>query len=287
MDATNRYLHFHAPTPNSSIMSVTYNKAPLVELIAELWWGDGIATPQQQNQPQTIRLSIPQTKDEEICMHFGAILSAAGYGRFERTTPPGMLVPPNQVVVRCRPNDPNKQSPLFQLGGGIFTANALPPYKSWVDFKPIIGQGIASVLEAYQKAGQSPPGFSAALVRYIDAFRDDLTGGRDVRTFLREVMNIDLSLPDAITSISAEQSTIVPTLQLDIPSSTGRVGINFLKGRYGNDKAILMETSILIERAMGADTTAALDALTEGRQIVHDLFRGLTAPIHDAMEPTT
>lgn len=264
-------------------MSVTYNNAPLVELVAELRWGPGTDTTTQQEQG--LLLAMPASKDEEIYMQFGAVLSAEGYGRFERVFPPGVPIPVGNVAIRCRPNDTAHQSPLFQLGHGVFSANALPPYKSWRDFSPVVRKGIDCLFDAFDRSEVARPNFQMALIRYIDAFKADLSDGRDVLSFLHDVMSLTIALPDAILSKVENARKIVPALQLIVPTSLGRMEIKFSEGSAGNQQAIIMDSSLQILRDMGASSDAAMDTLTEGREVIHELFRSLTAPIHDQMEP--
>lgn len=266
-------------------MSVTYNKAPLVELIAELRWGPSTDTAQADSQ--TIVVALPQSKDEEIFMQFGAEMSAVGYGRFERVIPPGFPTPHGQVAFRCRPTSPQQKAPLFQLGLGVFTANALPPYKSWDEFQPIVRTGIDCLFKAYDMATVEKPEFRIALIRYVDAFKSDLTGDRDMRTFLRDILGIEIRLPDPISSAAADQNAIKPSLQLAIPTTVGQLNLKLADGKIGNDQAVIMDMSVIVQREIGANADAAIAALGDGRRIIHDLFRGLTASIHDAMEPTS
>jgi uncharacterized protein (TIGR04255 family) len=265
-------------------MSVTYNNAPLVELIAELRWGDA-AGPNNPDKPPSIRLTFPESKDEEVFMQFGAVVSAHGFGRFERIVPPGFPVLSAQVACRFRPTDANQQSPLYQLGNGVFSANALPPYKSWVEFHPKVRSGIEYLFEAHRRAQVATPEFHTAVVRYIDAFRDNLSAGRNVRTFLREIMGVDLVLPDVILSKAVSPDDIRPTIQLVVPVALGRMEITFGEGMHGNQKAIVFDTTVLIHRRIGSNVDGAMQVLAEGRQLIHDVFRGLTKPIHAAMEP--
>lgn len=264
-------------------MSVTFKKAPLVELIAELRWGPGSepATPDNQS----VVIALPSSKDEETYMQFGAVISSAGYGRFERVMPPGVPIPFGQVAVRCRPTDSKQQSPLFQLGHGVFSANALPPYKSWDEFSPFVRTGIDGLFQAFDLAARPRPEFSIALIRYIDAFRDDLSGGRDIRTFLRDVLGLDILLPDAIMSKATDPSEIVPSLQVVVPTAVGRLEMKFAEGRQGNERAIIMDTSVLVERDIGNNADRAVAALSDGRLLIHELFLSLTSSIHDVMEP--
>jgi uncharacterized protein (TIGR04255 family) len=265
-------------------MTVTYGNAPLVELIAEVRWGAGGVT-SQAGPPQAFQIAIPKTKDEELYMHLGALMSVAGYGRFERLIPPGFPSLPGQPACRFRPTDAVQPAPLYQVGNGVFTANALPPYRSWVEFHPVVAAGIDSLLEAHKRAAITPPDFNAVIVRYINAFRDNLTGGRTLQAFLREVLGIELTIPQAISSKATDPQAIKPVIQLAIPTAIGQLETTFAEGMHGNDRAIMADMAVQIPRQMGSDVHAVMQALSEGRQIIHDVFRGLTVPIHFAMEP--
>jgi uncharacterized protein (TIGR04255 family) len=212
-------------------------------------------------------------------------MSAAGFGRFERLVPPGFPSLPSTPACRFRPTDPAAEAPLYQIGQGLFTANALPPYKSWVEFAPVAKAGIERLLEAHARAALAPPEFNLAIVRYIDAFRNDLTGGRTVQEFLRDVMGISLTLPHVILDKATDPQAIQPVIQLGVPTTTGRLEMTIAEGKHGNDRAIMVDMSVQVPRSIGSDVTSAMQALTDGRQIIHDVFRGLTAPIHVAMEP--
>ena len=124
-----------------------------------------------------------------------------------------------------------------------------------------------------------------ALIRYIDAFKEDLSGGRDVLSFLQDVMGLTITLPDAILSQVENQQKIVPALQLIVPTALGRMEIKFSEGNLGNQQAIVMDSSLQIPRDIGASCDDAIGTLTEGREVIHELFRNLTAKIHDDMEP--
>jgi uncharacterized protein (TIGR04255 family) len=264
-------------------MSVTYKNAPLVELIVELRWGSPAAIP---NPPQPMVFFGPTpAADEEMFQHFGALMADKGYGRSERLAPLG-ISPPSQPTIRYRPTNTERQSPLFQLGLGILTANALPPYNGWADFSPIVRVGIDILFAAHKRANVPLPSIQVAVVRYIDAFSDALTGGRSVRAFLRDVMKIDLVLPEELLSKAADIDRIEQIIQLAMPTSAGRLQMAFGEGRNGNERAIMWDASISTERAFGPGIDAVMQSLTAQRQIIHDLFKILTNPLHNAMGPT-
>ena len=265
-------------------MSVTYQNAPLVEIIAEVRWGPAA---EPFNAAGGFRVSLPRTKDEELLMHFGAEISAAGFGRIERLAPPGMPLPVAQVACRFRPTDPTKQSPLFQLGRGVFTSNAVPPdYSSWADFRPVVQTGLECLFRAHERSGEPRPHINMVLVRYIDAFGPDLTNGMEPLNFLREVMGLGLTLPSAISELVSDGATIRPSIQLSIPMQLGQMQLTFGPGVRENQEAMMLDTTLVIQRDIGDSCAAALSALTEARGAIHDLFLSLTARIHKAMKPS-
>ena len=119
-------------------------------------------------------------------MKFGMLMAQKGYGRVERLAPAGMPLPPQFIAYRFRPTSPDQQSPLFQIGKGIFSANAVPPnYQSWGSFCPIVRSGIEMLIAAHRGTGEPPPEFSQALVRYIDVFNDTSTGEKRDQVYER------------------------------------------------------------------------------------------------------
>ena len=268
-------------------MSVTYKNAPLVELIAELRWGPlSESIPPGRRSP--IRISLPHPADEDIFLHYAAVIAQKGYGRVERLIPPGTPVPMSMPACRFRPTEADKSSPLFQIGKGVFTANGLPPdYQSWNTFAPVVRVGLDSLFEAYRRAHQSSPKINEALIRYIDVFNKDLTGGRDAADFLSEIIGVRLDLPMSITSLAKSASSAQNTIRLEQEVDVGLMTITFAPATKDNEDAVLLDTSILMQREIGDDMDAAISALTEARGVIHNLFLALTTSLHDAMGPTT
>lgn len=264
-------------------MSIQYGNPPLVELIAELRWGPSLPTA-QPNKMTTVAVTLPRAQDDEVFMNFGMLVAQKGYGRLERLAPAGVPLPPQFIACRFRPTDPNQQSPLFQIGKGIFTANAVPPnYGSWESFCPIVRNGIEMLIDSHQRAGEPPPDINQALVRYIDVFNDELTGGRSVSDFMSEVLGVQVTLPKAITSLA--KIKIEPLIQFSVPVELGLLSMTIGGGTRGTDVLPLLDTSLLIQRPIGADVDEAIKALSDGRGVIHDLFRALTASIHETMRP--
>jgi hypothetical protein len=106
-----------------------------------------------------------------------------------------------------------------------------------------------------------------------------------VLAFLRDVLGANLVLPEVITSKAIDPSAMLPLIQLAVPTQLGRLEFTFGEGRFGNNKAVMLDTSVSIQRSLGSEVETVMDALTAGRQLIHDTFRGLTARLHKAMEP--
>jgi uncharacterized protein (TIGR04255 family) len=264
-------------------MTVTFLNAPLVELVAELRWG-----------PATLQVPVSRAvggamgtglKNEELFMQFGAVAAAKGYGRFERLVPPGFPVQPYQPVYRYRPSAADQPSPLFQLGNGVFTANAVPPYKSWANFAPKVEEGLHLLETAFRNVGGSLPTFDSALVRYIDAFKGDLTSGASAMSFMSEVLGFRVGIPEGVARVATDVRRISPQISLTVPVQPGTMTILLAEGTVGNEEAVVMDTVVHVSRAIGPTPAHALAALVEARAVIHDMFRDVTKAIHPLMKP--
>src|SRR5271166_1956846 len=149
-------------------MPKRFKTPPLVELAAEIRWG-AAAMPQAQGQGQVIVLAPGQL--EEFFMRFSSSVGALGYDRVERIIPPGFPTPPFQATYRFRKKEQEQElgTTLYQVGGGVFTANITPPYHSWQHFRPVVERGAECLLDTRNPSEKEMP-FAPAILRYIDAF---------------------------------------------------------------------------------------------------------------------
>jgi len=106
-------------------MPKRFKNPPLVELIAELRWGTAGIVAGPQGAPQLVMATGSQY--EEFFMRFGSKIAALGYERIERIIPPGFPAPPFQATYRFRKKEPEQGTTLYQVGGGVFSANITPP----------------------------------------------------------------------------------------------------------------------------------------------------------------
>lgn len=267
-------------------MSMTFENAPLIELIAELRWNvhsQPLGTPQAP--PASIPLmALNANHFDEFFMRFGGEVYKLGYERAERLLPPGFPLMLFQPVYRYRKSD--VASVLYQAGPGLFSANAIPPYRSWDDFSPVVKSGIKALLKTRSDTEKEFP-FSSISLRYIDAFGPALTQGRDVDRFLREVLGLSVELPDGISKHIAVGQMVKPSVQLALPLANGmtlNVGIG--EGLVNNETSIIMDTTVSTTGETPADENSAMRKLNIARDSIHEMFFDLTKSIRDLMKPT-
>lgn len=263
-------------------MKERFESPPLVELIAEIRWvvdaGSSPHAPFFHNSG-----AHPY---EEFFTRLLPQLADRGYGASERMVPVGFPLIHQHPVIRYQKGgaaastQDKSASALFQAGVGIFTVNAVQPYDSWNEFRPVVQMGLEALVNA--KPGRAG-GFTVSL-RYVDAFKEELTEGRTHREFLDEVLGIQIIVPEALRAISVDGSTVVPMLHLVTPLSFGFLQIQFAEGELSGERVYLMENVVTVTEAYDGDVERIMLALDEARAVVHKSFVGMTRPIHGKMK---
>jgi len=259
----------------------TFQNAPLVEIVAELRWQiPQLAASDQAGNPIQLPIALA---DNAMTAFFHRITSAVGnhgFDRLEQLVLPGpsmsVLLP--QMVYRYRRTD--EVPVLAQIGPGMFSVNALPPYKSWDEFRPLLEGGIESLLEALT----DKPELTASL-RYIDAFKKDLTSDRDARAFATEVLGFRLDLPITLEARLAEGAQARVSFQMVLPVLGMSMTITVSDGYLGTDPVVLMNTDVRIEDALLADKQVILSTLDKAHDLIHGTFVDMTQSIRDKLEP--
>jgi uncharacterized protein (TIGR04255 family) len=270
-------------------MSITFAKAPLVEIIAELRWGRLPPLSVQRNQTITMPLQmagLDANKLEEFFMRFGGELYQQGFNRAERLVPAGFPLLPFQPVYRYRKSVEADASVLFQAGSGLFSANAIPPYRSWETFAPVVQAGVGALLKTREETEKALP-FTSVSLRYIDAFNPELTEGRDIGAFIKDILGITVALPEALTKHIQTGKSVKPNLQFAAPLSNGMLmHTNIGEGLVHNQAAIIMDTTIATTAEVSPDKDAIMTALNSARAVIHEIFFDITKPIEQLMQPT-
>src|SRR5258708_31073490 len=178
-------------------MSITFARAPLVEIIAELRWVPPQTTIPSQQQPLAFQIPfLGGTKQDEFFMRLGAELHQYEFQVVERLVPPGFLTLLYQPIYRYK-KATEESSVLYQAGAGLFSAHGVPPYRSWDKFVPFVERGIGAMI-ATRDSAEKDVHFASVSLRYIDAFTKELTQGRKGAAFMAEVLGLSISLPIAL-----------------------------------------------------------------------------------------
>jgi len=267
-------------------MTISFEKAPLVEIIAELRWDQPYLV--QDRPPGAVQIPISlvgSSKLEEFFMRFGGECYQLGFQRSERIVPAGFPIVPFQPVYRYKRADTTSTA-LFQVGAGLFSANAIPPYKSWNEFSPIVSEGIMALLKTRDDAEKEFP-FTGVSLRYIDAFSDDLLAGMTADRFINEVLGFSVSLPPAISGLLPPNQAATSFIQLRVPTRAGLLtAINIGEGTVNGSHAVIMDTTVSATTEVRPRIDVVMEALNSARAVIHDMFVSITQPIHKQMNPT-
>lgn len=260
---------------------ISFENAPLVELVAELrWMPQGIPA----HSPVSPVMLTHGRVIEKFYSDFGSRVAQLGYTQSERIIPSDFAVPMYNVV--CRYKKPGDTSSLLQLGPGIFTANALRPYKRWSAFKETVKAALDAMLATRPEVERDSQ-FSAATLRYINAFAEPLTSGKSSAEFIAEVLDFGFRLPPAFASLAdpGKPATTNANILLPIANTSKVMSIAVADGMVDTSKAVVLDISVNDVVPIPASCEAAMRAFNASRDIIHKCFVEISKPIHGIMKP--
>lgn len=173
-------------------------------------------------------------------------------------------------LFRAKPN----AWPIFQIGPGIFTANATPPYGGWSSFMPHIKAGLDILFKIYPEDFLSPQRIS---LRYINGFVAS-HGMLSQAAFIRDTLKLAGALPAAIRDCAEGGiRDILQTGRIRVPlstqpQSTGEVIWN--AGRVKGEDAVILEFKA-ITSAASKSSDKVLAELNASHDIISRWFEGL------------
>ena len=270
-----------------SRMTLSFAKAPLVELIAELRWipqGSTPLAPAPQQQPNAPTIFFGGTKQEEFYMRLGGELYKFDFNRSERIMPAGLPFVLHQPVFRFRSEATNKTSVLYQVGYGLFSVHAIPPYHSWARFVPFVKTGIELLLKSRLDADAKQP-FLQVTLRYIDFFGEELMMGMDIPSFLTKVFGISVGLPTAITKVVTSKEVKSLSTKFVLPISIGDLTISVGDGQFGNQLGIVLDNTASSASETPPDSDAIMKVFNSAYTVIHDIFLELTRSLYELMQP--
>lgn len=264
-------------------MSPTLQNAPLVELIAEIRWRGALELTHPfadvgENGPAIV---VDGKELEEFYMRFGASAHAMEFTQSERLVPVDAPAFMHQAVFRFK--KASDEACLYQVGPGVFSTNAVPPYQSWDEFAPVIRRGVEALLAARLPREADQP-FMEVSLRYIDLFGSELMEGRSPGEFMRDVLGLRLAIPDALKEHCSNESDIKPFLQLQIPLKDALImSLNVGEGMAVNRSGVIMDTSVTTTVETSASIDAVMQAMDNAHLILDTSFRKLIEPIKHLM----
>jgi uncharacterized protein (TIGR04255 family) len=259
--------------------------APLVELIAELRWTPATLTDAQIGDSRIGPTFITAHTNafEEFFMRFGGEAHILSHTETERLVPGGFPIIAHQPVYRFKRSESGETRSLYQIGAGLFSANAVPPYKSWTTFEPVVKSGVEALLRSRCKEEKNSS-FTAISLRYIDAFGPSHTGGRDVGNFLAEVLGMQVTIPVALSQHLQSDAVAKPMVQLQIPMQNGLVmNIAVGEGAANSQPAIIMDTSVSTTLTVEANIEAVMAYYELAHDAIASSFSQLVRPIDHLM----
>ncbi|MEE4698586.1 hypothetical protein V2K91_25415 [Pseudomonas alliivorans] len=264
-------------------MATTFRNAPLIEVIAEIKWGVGSIPPEVFAQMSSgIGLQVEGGDSEAFYSRVSEEVAARGITRAERLMPPGFPVFPGQVVYRYR--SAIKQSPnIMQVGPGVFTVNALPPYKSWGAFEHFLGEGLDALL-ASRPGGERDSEFASVNLRFINGFGKEFYPEQTRVEFLR-AMGFEVSLPEAMDQVTKDANDSKFNLNYTSTLPDGAV-VQINLGEGAKDGVAIQVVELgCTHSAIAPDRTKLLSVLNDSHSLIESIFLDMTKNIRDLMIP--
>lgn len=263
-------------------MPPLFGKAPLVELIVELRWnpfGAALGLPPQAGLSPSIQAS-GSPSPEGFFRRFADQADRIGFRRSERIVPDGFPMFLHQPVFRYRKTDP-EAAELLQVGQGLFSVNAIPPYNSWDTFEPVVRNGIEALLASRSDEERMAP-FTMASVRYIDAFGPDLMAGWTTGSFMSEVLGFKVELPSIVSALIPEGQAANAFLHLNVPTQGSLMTeINIGEGLSAGSKALIVQTAVCSMTPVLPALDDVMTVLNGAHGHIRKMFLEMTRKIHD------
>lgn len=214
-----------------------YENAPLIEVIAEVHWKlqklasipDGAVDPffQATKGNFPTKLNLPTDAEQLVPDDI-----------------PLELIPHRPII---RFKQKGGAWPMYQLGPGLFTANIIPPYKGWREFRSFIHEGLKALFDAYPDSEKNLQ-IERIELRYIDGFTK-AHGFENYAKFLAESLQVKFNIADGMLEdyfVNENDMLSVVEVRANIKEPANSVGtIKVAPGRVKNDLAAIAEFKIM------------------------------------------
>lgn len=252
--------------PDSQPKDFLYQNAPLIEVIAEVYWFN----PSVRSGLRNFDAFYIDFEKE-----FSKQTVLAGWRDIEYLV--DSHTPDERVAghLRNRYRQTEGAYPLVQIGPGMLTANITPPYNGWNEFEPFLFQQLERLFECYPRSEQALR-IQKLVLRYVDGFDFERFDIEDQTLFARKMLDIDMSLPESFASghISNLQEMTF-TLQASYECKTLDASLGSVKispGLIGQRKTLVMEMQC--ERNPHPSEIVGLDSAKEWLTTAHLSLKG-------------
>jgi uncharacterized protein (TIGR04255 family) len=174
-----------------------YERAPLVEVIAEVRWA-----------LKKVEVGPP---DAQIDPYYDLFKEQFLEGAFAKDLPHRHELVPSAIPLELLPAQPRwrlRRSettwPLVQIGPGILTVNIVPPYNGWKAFRPFLLAAVKELFRCYPLAERTLR-ISRLHLRYIDGFDERFGLGR-YSEFIQRNLGIQSPLNDEFLAAAGNQN---------------------------------------------------------------------------------
>ena len=216
-------------------MEYIYDKAPLIEVIAEIHW-----TLKKLGTAPDAKIDPYYDLFKENFLNYTESMGLKNRQELVPDIVPLELLP-NQPKLRLRSGE--NIWPLAQMGPGIVTANIVPPYNGWSAFSPFLYHLVDGLFESYPISDKTLR-IEKLHLRYIDGF-DKSFGFERYSDFANTMLGINCQMPDNFIERSVKedsQSTYLFEYRFANSSPVGSHGkIKLAPGRMNNNNAMVME----------------------------------------------
>ncbi len=216
-----------------------YTSPPLIEVISEVRWE---TTPVAAIPGASIDPHFPVFNKK-----FSDRVKKNGFEFVKRVVPQEIPIEYTGGSPIFRYRKTKNSWPLYQTGPGLFTANIVPPYNGWKEFKKYLDEGVTHLYSSYPLP-QEYLRIKRLELRYMDGFLPTHGPIKRYPEFLEDYLGIQLRMPNFPIKEAAAAS-FIGEIHIPLPNLDKSLGIITIKpGQVTkNEKrsdAIIMELII-------------------------------------------
>lgn len=257
-------------------------RAPLIELIIELRWGQALHIQGPAShigfiQHETHTRSSP---DDALFNAFADRCATIGLTRSERLVPPGFPTVPGQVAYRFKGSQHGNN--LVQIGPGVLTINALPPsYQSWQAFRTFLELALNCLAQSAQE-GSTNIKIGLVSVRTINAFGSDILKAHSPQE-LKQILGFNVSLPEELSRVVSAKSESQLTIQQNFMLPDGRrIFFTLSDGQANASPAVIFDISVATQTPMCTPMETA-QSIEDAHDLLSRNFALMTEPLSELL----